>query len=159
MRWAEMSVFTSVMRTHEGNRPGDNIQIDQDSQVLAHFARMTHLYVHLAPYLRTLSAIAEETGLPVQRPLFLHHEDDSRTYAIQDSYLYGKELLVAPVWQAGQHERLLYLPDGVDWIHVWSGKTHAGGQEIIISAPVGEPPVFYRADAMFATTFAAMAEL
>ncbi len=159
MRWAEMSVFTSVMRTHEGNRPRDNVQIDQDPQVLAHFARMTRLYVHLAPYLRTLSAAAEETGLPVQRPLFLHHEDDRDTYAIQDSYLYGKELLVAPVWQAGQQERLLYLPNGVDWIHVWSGEAYAGGQEISIAAPVGEPPVFYRADASFAATFAALAEL
>jgi alpha-glucosidase len=159
MRWAEMSVFTSVMRTHEGNRPRDNVQIDQDPQVLAHFARMTRLYVHLAPYLRTLSAAAEETGLPVQRPLFLHHEDDRDTYAIQDSYLYGKELLVAPVWQAGQQERLLYLPNGVDWIHVWSGEAYAGGQEISIAAPVGEPPVFYRADASFAATFATLAEL
>ncbi len=68
---AEMAAFTAVMRSHEGNRPRDNIQIDQDAEVLAHFARMTAIYVHLAPYLKTLSAEAAETGLPVQRPLFL----------------------------------------------------------------------------------------
>ncbi|OCJ09517.1 alpha-glucosidase [Rhizobium sp. AC27/96] len=159
MRWAEMSVFTSVMRTHEGNRPRDNVQIDQDPTVLAHFARMTALYVHLAPYLRSLSAEAEQTGLPVQRPIFLHHENDPKTYAIQDSYLYGRELLVAPVWQAGQDQRQVYLPEGVDWIHIWSGIAHAGGQDVTVAAPIGQPPVFYRSDASFAAVFAAMVEL
>ena len=54
MRWAEMAAFTPVMRTHEGNRPRDNLQIDQDPEVLAHFARMTRVYVHLVPYLKSL---------------------------------------------------------------------------------------------------------
>ena len=89
MRWAEMAAFTPVMRTHEGNRPRDNLQIDQDPEVLAHFARMTRFYVHLAPYLKSLVAEASARGLPVQRPLFLHFEHDARTYAIQDAYLYG----------------------------------------------------------------------
>jgi sulfoquinovosidase len=98
MRWAEMGAFTPVMRTHEGNRPRDNLQIEQDEQVLSHFARMTQVYVHLVPYLKSLVAEASTHGLPVQRPLFLHFEDDARTYAIQDAYLYGADLLVAPVW-------------------------------------------------------------
>lgn len=58
MRWTEMAAFTPVMRTHEGNRPRDNLQIDQDEAVLAHFARMTSIYVALAPYLKSLSAEA-----------------------------------------------------------------------------------------------------
>ncbi len=154
MRWAEMGAFTPVMRTHEGNRPRDNLQIDQDETVLAHFARMTAIYVHLAPYLKALSKEATQTGLPVQRPLFLHHEEDRRTYDIQDAYLYGAELLVAPVWQAGQSERTVYLPQGTDWAHVWSGSVHEGGQEVTIAAPLGQPPVFYRKDARNAELFA-----
>ncbi|WP_288430802.1 alpha-glucosidase [uncultured Agrobacterium sp.] len=154
MRWAEMGAFTPVMRTHEGNRPRDNLQIDQDEKVLAHFARMTAIYVHLAPYLKALSKEATQTGLPVQRPLFLHHEEDRRTYDIQDAYLYGAELLVAPVWQAGQSERTVYLPQGTDWVHVWSGSAHEGGQEVTIAAPLGQPPVFYRKDARNAELFA-----
>ncbi len=154
MRWAEMGAFTPVMRTHEGNRPRDNLQIDQDEAVLKHFARMTSIYVHLAPYLKALSKEAAETGLPVQRPLFLHHEDDRRTYEIQDAYLYGAELLIAPVWQAGQNERTLYLPKGAEWVHVWSGATHDGGQEVTVAAPVGQPPVFFRKDAENAGLFA-----
>jgi len=145
MRWTEMAAFTPVMRTHEGNRPKDNLQIDGDPGVLAHFARMTAIYVHLSPYLRALSDEAVETGLPVQRPLFLHFEDDRKTYAVQDAYLYGPHLLVAPVWHAGETERAVYLPAGADWVHVWSGKTYAGGQDVVLPAPLGQPAILLRA--------------
>ncbi|MCO5732544.1 alpha-glucosidase [Rhizobium sp. SSA_523] len=156
MRWAEMAAFTPVMRSHEGNRPLDNVQIDQDPEVLAHFARMTSIYVHLAPYLKALSAEAASTGLPVQRPLFLHHEDDRDTYTIQDAYLYGRDLLVAPVWQAGDTARRVYLPKNETWVHVWSGEKHAGGREIEIASPLGSPPVFYRAGAAETALFDAL---
>lgn len=159
MRWSEMATFTPVMRSHEGNRPKDNLQIDQDPEVLAHFARMTAIYVHLAPYLRSLSDEAVARGLPVQRPLFLHHEDDAATYTIQDAYLYGADMLVAPVWQAGQAERTVYLPKGREWIHAWTGTSHAGGAEITIAAPLGQPPVFYASDAAMADLFAGMRSL
>ncbi|SIQ87781.1 alpha-glucosidase [Rhizobium sp. RU35A] len=159
MRWAEMAAFTAVMRSHEGNRPRDNLQIDQDETVLAHFARMTTIYVHLAPYLKTLSAEAARTGLPVQRPLFLHHEEDRDTYAIQDAYLYGRDLLVAPVWQAGESERTVYLPKGETWVHVWSGAAFDGGQTVTVAAPLGEPPVFARKGAEQAALFDALRTL
>ncbi|MDS7595598.1 alpha-glucosidase [Agrobacterium tumefaciens] len=153
MRWTEMAAFTPVMRTHEGNRPRDNIQIDQDETVLAHFARMTAIYVALAPYLKSLSTEAAQTGLPVQRPLFLHFEADRQTYTIQDSYLYGADLLVAPVWKAGETERTLYLPGDAEWVHLWNGARHNGGREITVDAPLGQPPVFYRADSAFTSLF------
>ncbi|MBQ0824188.1 alpha-glucosidase [Microvirga sp. HBU67558] len=159
MRWAEMGAFTPVVRTHEGNRPRDNLQIDQDSEVLAHFARMTRVYVHLVPYLKSLVAEASTRGLPVQRPLFLHFEDDARTYAIQDAYLYGPDLLIAPVWQAGKTEWSTYLPEGAEWTHVWSGKTFAGGRDATVGAPFGEPPVFYRTGSEFAELFAGLRKL
>jgi alpha-glucosidase len=159
MRWAEMGAFTPVMRTHEGNRPRDNLQIDQDEQVLSHFARMTQVYVHLVPYLKSLVTEASTRGIPVQRPLFLHFEDDSRTYAIQDAYLYGPDLLVAPVWQAGRTEWAAYLPKGAEWIHVWSGEALSGGQDVTVQAPIGQPPVFYRAGSEFAELFASLRTL
>ncbi|MGV1753986.1 alpha-glucosidase [Agrobacterium sp. CG674] len=144
MRWAEMAAFTPVMRTHEGNRPRENIQIDQDAEVLSHFARMTRIYRHLAPYLKSLSAQAVERGLPVQRPLFLHYQNDRRTYTIQDAYLYGADMLVAPVWEASKDTRFVYLPQGDRWVHVWTGECFVGGTEVQIAAPLGSPPVFYR---------------
>ena len=60
MRWAEMAAFTPVMRTHEGNRPGDNHQFDSDEETLEHLAAMTKLYTHLKPYMQ--AAVAENTN-------------------------------------------------------------------------------------------------
>jgi len=144
MRWTEMAAFTPVMRTHEGNRPRDNLQIDQSPDVLAHFARFTRIWCHLAPYLRGLSDQAATCGLPVQRPLFLHFPGDPAGYAMQDQYLYGPDLLVAPVQRPAVTNWLIHLPAGADWTHLWSGTTHRGGSPITVPAPIGQPPVFYR---------------
>ncbi|GLR86389.1 alpha-glucosidase [Bradyrhizobium iriomotense] len=159
MRWAEMAAFSPVMRSHEGNRPRDNLQLDGDAVVLQHFARMTEIYVHLAPYLKTLSLEAAQRGLPVQRPLFLHHEADRRTYTIQDSYLYGPDLLVAPIWQASQEQRTVYLPAGTSWVHVWTGQSFSGGDKITVDAPLGQPAVFHRADSAFGSLFRGLREI
>ncbi len=156
-RWAEMAAFTAVMRTHEGNRPRENLQIDEDPQVLAHFARMTRVYRHLAPYVASLSSEAAATGLPLQRPLFLHFEEDPRAYEGQTAYLFGADLLVAPIVDAGARSRRVYLPTGAVWIHVWSGASFRGGADAEVDAPLGEPPVFYRADSGHRSLFAALA--
>jgi alpha-glucosidase len=153
MRWSEMAAFTAVMRSHEGNRPDENLQLDQDPEVLAHFARMTKIYRHLAPYIRRLRGEASERGLPLQRPMFLHHEDDPATYAEQTQYLFGRDLLVAPVIEEGRKAREVYLPTGADWVHLWSGQLFAGGQRVETPAPLGKPPVFYRSDAADAELF------
>lgn len=158
-RWAEMAAFTPVMRTHESNRPGENFQFDHDAATLAHFARMTRIYCHLAPYLKQLSAEAADKGYPVQRAMLLHFEHDPETYANQEQYLYGPDLLVAPVHKPGVAEWSSYLPAGEDWIHVWSGQKITGGQRITLPAPIGQPPVFYRARSRWAELFSALATL
>jgi alpha-glucosidase len=158
-RWSEMAAFTAVMRSHEGNRPQENLQIDQDAEVLAHFARMTRIYRHLAPYLAALSREAATTGLPVQRPLFLHFEEDPAAYESQISYLYGPDLLVAPVTEAGVTRWRTYLPGPALWVHVWSGVEYAGGSEAEVSAPLGQPPAFYRKGSPYAVLFTALPAL
>lgn len=158
-RWVEMAAFTPVMRTHEGNRPDENFQFDQDGSTLAHFARMTRVYCHLTPYLRSLVDDAAEKGYPVQRALMLHFEHDPETYVIQDQYLYGSELLVAPVHQGDVREWTTYLPAGEQWTHVWSGQSFTGGQRVTLPAPIGQPPVFYRAKSPWASLFAELKDL
>lgn len=143
-RWAEMAAFTPVMRTHEGNRPAENFQFWQDEGVLAHFARMTRIFVAVRPYVRELTRQAVTLGLPLQRPLFLHFEDDRQTYPIQDEYLFGEDLLVAPVHEAGRDTWEPYLPAGARWIHLWSRQEFDGGARVTVAAPLGEPPVFVR---------------
>jgi len=78
------------------------------------------------------------------RPLFFEDPADERAYERDNfSYLLGGELLVAPVVKPGAAERTLYLPKG-EWVHQWSGERYAGG-EVTVAAPLGFPPVFYRA--------------
>ena len=159
MRWSEMAAFTPVMRSHEGNRPDENLQLDGDPQVLGHFARMTRVYRHLAPYVAGLSAEAAATGLPLQRPMFLHFQDDRATYADQTQYLYGPDLLVAPVIREGRLERQVYLPAGAAWVKVWTGDRHPGGDAITVAAELGYPPVFYREGSRDTALFAGLGQI
>ena len=156
MRWSELSAFSPVMRSHKGNRPLLNLQLDGDDGVLDHFARMTRLHAALAPYVAALCDEAVATGLPLQRPLFLHHEEDAAAHAVETQYLYGADLLVAPVIEAERVDWPVYLPAGHDWVHVWSGVRHAGGQTVTVTAPFGEPPVFYDPASRHAALFAVL---
>lgn len=154
LRWAEMAAFTPVMRTHEGNRPAENFQYYDDADCMTAFGRLTRLHAALAPYLREAVRENAARGIPVQRPLLLHYEDDPRTAAERTEYLLGRDLLVAPVYLADQKDRTLYLPRD-RWVHLWSG-TEYGGGTVCVDAPLGCPPVFYRRDSAWAEHFAAL---
>ncbi|MFD0871406.1 MULTISPECIES: alpha-glucosidase [Paenibacillus] len=157
MRWAEHSAFTPIMRTHEGNRPDDNWQFDSDDETLLHFARMSRVYTALKPYLKAAVKENADTGVPVMRPLFLHYERDERAYSIQYQYLLGRDLLAAPVIEEGQRTVGVYLPED-EWIHLWTGRTYRGG-DIQVDAPLGQPPVFYRAASHYASLFESLRSL
>lgn len=141
-RWSEMAAFTPIMRTHEGNRPDDNHQFDSDAETMSHLARMTKIFKHLKPYIKAAVTENAKVGLPVQRPLFMHYEDDTETYEIKFQYLFGRDLMVAPVYNEGQTVQKLYLPKD-EWVHVWSGEIFQGGW-VEVEAPIGKPAVFYR---------------
>lgn len=143
LRGCEFAAFTPVMRTHEGNRPDENTQFDADDETVAFFSRFSRIHRALSPYLMELSRKNCETGLPVMRPLFLHYPAEERAYTEPYEYLLGPDILVAPVVEEGASERTLYLPDD-HWVHLWSGRKYGGG-EVTVAAPIGEPPVFYRA--------------
>lgn len=153
MRWSELCAFTPVMRSHEGNRPDDNLQLDGDPDVLAHFVAMTRIHAALAPYVATLCDEAMATGLPLQRPLFLDWEDDAACWDIETQFAYGRDLIVAPVIEPEATRWSAYLPAGADWIHLWSGARYRGGQSVGVAAPVGEPPVFWREGSDHAALF------
>jgi alpha-glucosidase len=93
--------------------------------------------------------------LPLQRPLFLHY-DDPAYHDVQDQYLYGADMLVAPVVEADQTARDVILPEG-KWVHLWSGVEYTQGTHAI-AAPNGQPPVFTRKDSKFAPLFASLTE-
>ncbi|MFM5950437.1 MAG: alpha-glucosidase [Novosphingobium sp.] len=157
-RWCELAAFAPVMRSHEGNRPDDNLQYDSSDELLACFARWSRVHAHLAPYVRPLCDEAQDLGLPVQRPLFLHYHEETAHFAVQDQYLYGADLLVAPVIEEGAVCREVILPGERPWRHCWSGEDFAPGTHTV-SAPIGCPPVFYRPDSAFAALFAELPEV
>ena len=156
-RWCELAAFAPVMRSHEGNRPDHNLQYDSTPELLACFARWSRVHAALAPYVRTLSDEAAVCGLPLQRPLFLHYPDAPALFAVHDQYLYGPDLMVAPVIEDGARARQVVLPGETPWRHVWTGADFAPGSHEI-AAPIGQPPVFYRAGSPHAPLFARLPE-
>lgn len=160
LRWYELGAFSPVMRTHEGNRPDDNCQIDSAPELIAGFVRWSRVHALLAPYVAHLVAEAQAIGLPMQRALFLHYPHDAKTFTMQDQFLYGADLMVAPVIEAGAVSRRIYLPGDAAqvWHHVWSGQGFAPGWHDV-AAPLGQPPVFFRADSGFAALFLRLVEV
>jgi alpha-glucosidase len=145
-RWLQLGVFYPFMRMHaELNSP------DREpwSYGIAHEQlnrRAIELRYRLLPQLYGVMREASRTGLPAMRPLFLEFPDDPRTYNLNDQFLFGRDLLVAPVVREGAAARGVYLPAG-DWYDFWTGKRHSGGREIQVPVTLETIPVFARAGA------------
>ena len=155
MRWAEQAAFSPLMRTHEGNRPAENWQFDSDEETLAHLARMGRVHVLLADYLKACVAENAARGMPVMRPLFLHYPEDDQVWTIDNEYLLGADLLVAPVMDEGARERTVHFPGDV-WLDFWTGESMWESRlagDLVVKAPIGKPPVFMRADSSWKGLF------
>jgi alpha-glucosidase len=151
-RWAEMSAFTAAMRTHQGNQPDANAQIYTDAEATNRFARMTRLFRALGFYRKQLYAEASDKGWPVVRHMLLHYPDDARAWRTDDQFLFGSEVLVAPIKNkcfnplGCDYDKDVYLPAG-EWIHFWTGQTYGdpnAGVEVTVQAPIGQPAAFYK---------------
>ncbi len=146
MRWMELSAFTTLYRTHEGNTPAQNAQFYSDEQTLAQFDRFARVYAAWGFLRKRLVQNAAETGLPLDRPLFLNYPDDPKTYNLTSEFLVGPDILVAPVLDPGKNTVRVYLPAG-NWLHVWSGKAYRSpyqGQWVTVPAPMGQPGLFVK---------------
>lgn len=152
LRWLEFACFTPVMRTHEGNRPDSNIQIYSDDEMIRDAARLTRMHTALLPYLRECVRENAEDGMPVMRPLFMAEPECAEAYKRElYSYMLGGDMVVCPVVEQGAFTRSVWLPAG-EWVHLWSGETFARGSHTV-GAPMGDPPVFYRAESKYAELF------
>ncbi|HRI70810.1 MAG TPA: alpha-glucosidase [Polyangium sp.] len=154
LRWCEQAAFSPIMRTNEGNQPERNWQFDSDAETLAHFAHMVQMYYMMGPYHREVSKQYVQMGLPPMRHPLLHDPYDVELHALKYQYMYGPDLMVAPVLEAGKKEWRVYLPKD-SWIHLWSGKGYEAGWHDI-PAPIGKPPVFFREGTKFRNIFEAM---
>ena len=86
---------------------------------------------------------ASETGVPALRPLFLEFPDDEHVAGMDDEFLFGADLLVAPVLHEGAIERDVYLPAG-DWFDYWTGRRFAGHRTIRVPVTLDSIPMFVR---------------
>jgi alpha-glucosidase/alpha-D-xyloside xylohydrolase len=99
------------------------------------------------PYLYSAVREAHETGLPIMRALWLHYPDDAAAVARGDEYLWGRDMLVAPVTEKGATSRRLYLPRGV-WHDFWTEEKVDGGGEITRPVDLATMPLYVRAGAI-----------
>jgi alpha-glucosidase len=105
------------------------------------------------PYLYTLFQRAHALGEPILRPLCYEFEDDPRTFADGDDFMFGPHLLVANVLEPSVRERRVYLPRHEEgWYDFHTGEAFAGGQEIVVPAPLDRIPLFARAGAIVPLT-------
>ena len=157
LRWSEYSAFTPLMRTHETNKPDDNAQVYDDVETLQKFGRLTQIYKALKPYIK--NAVAQNTyeGVPVMRPLFLQYPEDSEAYKQDYQYMFGDDLLVAPVLEPNVENWNVYLPGPDNWVWFWDQSDQTdlipGGQSISVYSPMGYPPVFFRYESDFKKLF------
>jgi alpha-D-xyloside xylohydrolase len=163
VRWFAWGAFCPVFRMHGERSPWhererefiDNVRqltSGQDNEVWSfgddnYDILKEYLFIRerLRPYVRSLMKEASEKGAPVMRPLFYDFPEDKKSWEIEDAYMFGPDLLVAPVMEAGVTTREVYLPVGSDWVEAYTGKSYTGGSLIVAEAPLAIIPVFTRA--------------
>ena len=146
-RWYEAGFLTPMLRNH--------MQIDSYDHEPWRFGKIYEdiirkylkLRYRLLPFLYTQLEDAHRTGVPLFRPLILNYQDDSNAANLDDEFMIGADLLVAPVMKAGASDRLVYLPSG-EWIDYWSGARIAGGAMIHAAAALDTVPMYVRAGAV-----------
>jgi alpha-D-xyloside xylohydrolase len=143
IRWAQFGLLSSHSRCH-GTTPREPWAFGEEA--LDIFRQYARLRYRLLPYIYSVAADTARTGLPSVRPLVLEYQDDPLVADLDDQFLLGSDLLVAPVFD-GATTRTVYLPEG-EWVDWWSQERHAGGQTVDVDAPLDTLPLFVRAGAV-----------
>jgi len=109
--------------------------------------KYTELHYQLMPYTYTLAWEARNTGLPLMRALWLHYPNDQQVKNMGSEYLWGRDMLIAPVFEKGATTREVYLPKG-DWYDWWTNTKQTGGQRIRREVDLSTMPIYVRAGAI-----------
>ncbi len=159
VRWFEFGAFCPVMRLHGFREPfkeplgttggGKHISGVENEvwsygdEVYEICKKYMNLREKMRPYVRKLMKAAHEKGTPIMRPLFYDFPEDKIAWEIEDEYMFGPDLLVAPILYADARERKVYLPDGM-WRNICNGEMYQGKQRITVAAPIDQIPVFVK---------------
>lgn len=160
VRWFQWGTFCPVMRLHGIREPelppmgtvgGAACNSGSDNEIWSYgeenypiLAGCIDLRERMRPYVTRLMEEAHRTNRPVMRTLFYEFPKDEEAWKIEDQFMFGDALLVAPILYAGQTEREVYLPAGAQWRDVHSGVIYEGGCRIMAAAPIEYIPVFER---------------
>ena len=158
VRWFQYSTFCPLFRLH-GYRMasadagmmissgGPNEAWSYGDEAYAIIKDLLFLRERLRPYVQEQMQLAHDKGIPPMRPLFFDFPADEASVRVDDEYLFGPDLLVAPIIEAGVRQREVYLPAGTQWTDAWSGRIFDGGQRITAEAPLERIPLYLRAGA------------
>ena len=162
VRWFQWGAFCPVFRMHGERSPWyereeefiDGVRqltSGQDNEVWSfgednYEILKKYLFIReqLRPYIRECMDECSRSGMPIMRPLFFDFSSDSKAWEIEDAYMFGSDILVAPVMEEGASERSVYLPEGAQWIDANTRITYKGGQTVTVPAPLDIIPVFLR---------------
>ena len=152
IRWFQYGVFCPLFRLHGDREPrtptssaqtgGPNEVWSYGGQAYEIIAGLLHLRERLRPYIQEQMHLASTTGLPPMRPLFVDYPDDPAAWEVDDEFLFGPHLLIAPISEPGARSRHVYLPAGARWVDAWSLEVFDGGQRVEVDAPIERIPVF-----------------
>ncbi|MCB0629543.1 MAG: alpha-xylosidase [Saprospiraceae bacterium] len=145
-RWLPFGALSSHTRCH-GQPPKEPWDYGDDFQ--DYFRKVIEMKYHLMPYVYAQSKAASDKGLPMVRALFVEYPDDPGAWTIDNEYLFGSDILVAPIFEEGQTTRQVYLPKG-QWIDYQTGKVYAEGWHDISIGEI-EAIILVRAGAVIPT--------
>jgi alpha-glucosidase len=147
LRWMQYGTLTPFCRNHSEIGNVDQYAWAFGEVIQDHVRTAIKLRYRLLPYLYACFLKASETGEPVQRPLIFDYQYDATVRDVDDQYLLGRDLLVAPVVGPGSTARQVYLPAG-DWYDWHTGQLVGGRRFLIMATPLDRIPIFARGGAV-----------
>ncbi|MCF6165221.1 alpha-glucosidase [Furfurilactobacillus rossiae] len=142
-RWIEGAIFSPLLRNHCVLQVRDQEPWVFGDKVLNIYRKFLRLRYHFIPYLYDCFSLEAKNGLPVFRPLVLNYPGDPKVRNLNDEYMVGNQVLVAPIVQQGQTNRSVYLPEG-SWIDLFTGVQYTGNTNILANAQLDQLPVFIK---------------
>jgi len=149
-RWLQFSAFTPIMEVGPTRNVGFwNLPRDPsyDEELIANWRVYGRIHERLADYSYAQAQAANKTGMPIVRPLFLVDPKSPSAWTDWETYLYGPDIVVSPIWKKAQRAKQVYLPSGAQWRDAWTGKTYKGGEAVTVNAEMHQLPLFLRVGA------------
>jgi alpha-D-xyloside xylohydrolase len=151
-RWFQFGAFSPIFRSHGENIKREIFEMSPaGSPTYRSMAWYDRLRYRLMPYIYTIGADTWFKDGTIMRGLVMDFAADRKTWDVDDEYLFGPAILVAPVTEYRARSRKVYLPAGADWYDFYTGRNMKGGQTVTAAAPYERMPVFVRAGAIVPT--------